>query len=230
MRIKTTLPALLLASALSLLLAAPADARSVGGGGATKARAQKGKAKRRQPVFSGYQVPASKLRIEPVERPSGHLKLHNVNFHTDLEVDLYDDAGNLDAEALDQLNHFWRCRRTGTEKPIEPRLFEILSTIQDHFDGRTLELVSGFRNQKHTASFHFHGTASDVRILGVSDRALHDFVATLDSGGMGLGIYPRAGFIHVDVRPEASYRWTDYSPPGGKAVRSRKARKHAPNT
>jgi hypothetical protein len=31
---------------------------------------------------------------------------------------------------------------------------------------------------------------------------------------MGIGLYPRAGFVHVDIRPEASYRWTDYSPPG----------------
>ncbi len=89
----------------------------------------------------------------------------------------------------------------------------MLSRVYDHF-GKRIELVSGFRNQKRTSSFHFHGSASDIRIPGVPDSELHKFVASLDSGGMGLGIYPRAGFVHVDVRPEPSYRWVDYSPPG----------------
>ena len=26
-----------------------------------------------------------------------------------------------------------------------------------------------------------------------------------------IGIYPRAGFVHVDVRPPPSYRWTDFA-------------------
>ena len=89
----------------------------------------------------------------------------------------------------------------------------MLSRIYDHF-GKRIELVSGFRNQKRTSSFHFHGSASDIRIPGVSDKVLHKFVQSLDTGGMGIGIYPRAGFVHVDIRPEPSYRWTDYAPPG----------------
>jgi hypothetical protein len=28
---------------------------------------------------------------------------------------------------------------------------------------------------------------------------------------MGVGWYPRVGFVHVDVRPPPSYRWIDYS-------------------
>jgi hypothetical protein len=34
---------------------------------------------------------------------------------------------------------------------------------------------------------------------------------------MGVGLYPTSGFIHVDFRApgEPSYRWTDYSGPGG---------------
>ena len=89
----------------------------------------------------------------------------------------------------------------------------MLSRVYDHF-GKRIELVSGFRNQKRTSSFHFHASASDIRIPGISDTELHKFVTSLDSGGMGIGIYPRAGFVHVDIRPEASFRWVDYSPPG----------------
>ena len=48
---------------------------------------------------------------------------------------------------------------------------------------------------------------------------------------MGIGIYPRAGFVHVDIRPEPSYRWTDYSPPGSSDMgHPHKKRKPQPNT
>ena len=58
-------------------------------------------------------------------------------------------------------------------------------------------------------------------------------MASLDTGGMGLGIYPRAGFVHVDMRPEASYRWVDYSPPGSGDMgrpKSKRSKKAVPNT
>lgn len=194
---------------------------------------RKAKGKRKQPTFSGYQVAPSALRTEPLTPGSGTLHLFAVNFNEEITVELYDRAGRLRPEALEALNHFWRCRRTGTEKPINPRLFEILAMISDHFGGRRIELISGFRNQEHTTSFHFHGSASDIRIPGVSDRALQKYAESLDRGGMGIGIYPRGGFVHVDVRTnEPSYRWTDYSPPGSseKAAQKRAKRRRSLNS
>jgi uncharacterized protein YcbK (DUF882 family) len=167
----------------------------------------------RVPVFSGHLASVGDLRDAPLEKPSGHLEMYAVNFQEQVDVELYRKDGSLDPDALDQLNHLFRCRRTDTEKAINPRLFVMLSRIYDHF-GKRIELVSGFRNQERTSSFHFHGSASDIRIPGVSDKVLHAYVESLDTGGMGIGIYPRAGFIHVDIRPEPSYRWTDNSPPG----------------
>jgi uncharacterized protein YcbK (DUF882 family) len=192
------------------------DAASSAASGASRSPKKGGKRKlkrRARPVFSGRLASPSELRDDPLDRPSGHIELASVNFHETVEVDLYREDGSFDPEALDTLNHLWRCRRTQTEKSIDPRLFEMLSRIWDHFHTR-IELVSGYRNQKRTSSFHFHGSASDIRVPGVTDRQLHAFVSTLDTGGMGIGIYPRAGFIHVDIRPEPSYRWVDYSPPG----------------
>lgn len=167
----------------------------------------------RVPVYSGHLASASSLRDAPLPRPSGHLELYAVNFQEGVDVNIYRSDGSFDPDALDQVNHLFRCRRTGTEKAINPRLLVTLSRIYDHF-GKRIELVSGFRNQERTSSFHFHGSASDIRIPGVSDKALHAFAESLDTGGMGIGIYPRAGFIHVDIRPEPSFRWTDNSPPG----------------
>jgi uncharacterized protein YcbK (DUF882 family) len=186
-----------------------------------------GKKKKRhsEPVLSGSLVPLGKLRTEPLPRPSGHLEVEPVNFAGErVVVDLYNPDGSFNEDALDKLYHAWRCRRTGTEKPIDPHLFELLSIVEDHF-GKPIQLVSGFRNQEHTSSFHFHGSASDIRIAGVDEKVLHEYATTLDTGGMGIGRYPRAHFVHVDVRPEASYRWTDRSPPGENMGHKKKSKK-----
>ena len=208
--------------ALALLLTTPAWA-STGLSGpddvspATVKHAKAGKkGKKRKahaPVFSGFHVPLTQLRQEPLPRPSGKLNIVNANTNEALSVELYGADGNINEESLEALNHFWHCRRTGTERSINPHLFEILSIIADHFEGRAIELISGFRNQPHTTSYHFIGSASDIRVHGIAERELQKFVATLDMGNMGLGLYPHAHFIHVDVRPETSYRWVDYSPP-----------------
>jgi uncharacterized protein YcbK (DUF882 family) len=189
--------------------------------------------KHKAQIFSGRLATAAELRDQPPERPTGKLSLLAVNFSESAEVNIYNQDGSFNQDALDQLNHLWRCKRTDTEKAIDPHLFEMLSRVYDHF-GKRIELVSGFRNQARTSSYHFHGSASDIRIPGVSDKELHKFVASLDAGGMGLGIYPRAGFIHVDMRPEPSFRWVDYSPPGssdmGHPHNKKKSRHTSPNS
>lgn len=223
---------------LTLLLSTPALAASSGPDDVSPPRPERKvaankkakKRKARRPIFSGYQVPSSQLSIVPLTRPSGKLTVYSVNLRDTLSVNLYRPDGTFDIESLAALGHFWRCRRTGTERPINPRLLEILSLISDHFDGATIELISGFRNQSRTSSFHFHGSASDIRIRGVNERELHKYVTTLDTGNLGLGLYPRAGFIHVDVRPEASYRWVDYSPPSDDMGHPKKRARRRPTS
>ncbi len=202
------------------------------GDAAPPSHTAKGKKRKhhRHPVFSGRLASSEELREAPLDKPSGRIELYAVNFGETLSVNLYNADGSYSEDALDQLNHFWRCKRTNTEKAIDPRLFEMLSRIYDHF-GKRIELVSGFRNQQRTSSFHFHGSASDIRIPGISEKVLHKYVESLDTGGMGIGIYPRAGFVHVDIRPEPSFRWIDYSPPGSNDMgHPHKKRKPQPNT
>src|SRR3954467_353310 len=142
----------------------------------------KGKKKRRgHAVFSGRLAAPDELRDDPLDKPSGKIELYAVNFGETLSVNLYNEDGTYNADALDQLNHFWRCKRTGTEKAIDPRLYAMLSRIYDHF-GKRLELISRFRHQKRTSSFHFHGSASDIRIPGVSEKVVHQYVESLDTG------------------------------------------------
>ena len=68
----------------------------------------------------------------------------------------------------------------------------------------------------------------DIRIPGVSIHDMYNFAETLDAGGMGIGIYPTSGFIHVDFRApgEPSYRWTDYSGHGGGGGGGKKTKPH----
>jgi len=172
------------------------------------------KKKKRKPRFQGKAVPENELRSEPFARPSGDLLIYNPNFREEIKVNIYNTDGSFNEEALKSLSHLMRCKRTDTEKPMEPHLFEILSAIQDHFAGKRLEVLSGFRNQRKVTSMHFHATAADIRVDGVHEKKVREFASSLDSGGMGVGIYPNAHFVHVDVRPWPSYRWTDYSRSG----------------
>ena len=212
-----------LALATALVVPAPGE----GGGDAVaghkhskKSKSKKGKKKDR--YFRGHGVEKDELRTEPVPKPSGDLWLYSPNFREEVKVNIYDQQGGFDEEALAELDHIFRCKRTGEQRAVDPRLYQTISVIQDHFGGKRIELVSGFRFQENESSRHYNASASDIRIDGVSIRELYDYAQTLDPGGMGIGIYPRAGFVHVDWRApgEPSYRWTDKSPPerdsGGK--------------
>jgi uncharacterized protein YcbK (DUF882 family) len=159
----------------------------------------------------GHVVPDDKLRATPPPKPSGNLHLFVLATQEEIKVNIYNPDGSYNVEALQQVSHLLRCKRTDTERDIEPRLMTALSHVYDHFDGKRLEVVSGFRNQRRTTSFHYQASASDIRVPGVKPAKLRAFVETLDAGGMGIGLYPRTQFVHIDVRPPPSYRWIDWS-------------------
>jgi uncharacterized protein YcbK (DUF882 family) len=159
----------------------------------------------------GYPVLEDKLRKNLPPPPSGNIHLYDPYRHESLKINIFNRDGSYNLEALRAVSHFLRCKRTDTETQIEPRLLAILSHIYDHFGDRRIEVTSGYRNQMHTTSNHFRGSASDITLPGINPKKLRAFVETLDSGGMGIGLYPTSGFVHVDVRPPPSYRWIDYS-------------------
>ena len=199
----------------------------------SKAKRRRG---RRRSKSSGHNVGQSKLRTAPLEQPSGELWVYSENLQEEVKVQLYTEDGDFDDAALASLDHEFRCKRTKEERAVDPRLYEMLSRIQDEFEGKKIHLVSGFRFQRNEGSRHYHASAMDIRIPGVSVRKLRAFVETLDGGGMGIGLYPRSNFVHVDFRApgEPSYRWIDHSRPGSKSrgkSRSRRAkRRKSPNT
>jgi uncharacterized protein YcbK (DUF882 family) len=186
---------------------------------------RRGKRSRHHGRFFGHVVPEDKLRTEPLGRPSGNIRLQSANNPTDrASVNIYNKDGSYNLDALGELNHVLRCRRTDAEKPMDPQLLTLLSHVYDHFGGKPLVIVSGYRNQRKQTSNHFKGRASDIRIAGVSPKKIEAFAETLDRGGMGIGIYPRSQFVHIDVRSPPSYRWIDYSPPNPNAPEKRPPR------
>src|SRR3569623_531238 len=127
--------------------------------------------KRRKSMVVGFAVREGDLRAEPPPPPSGHIEMHVIATNEDLADDIFNDAGSYDTDALKELDHALRCKRTETEKSIDPRLFVLLSHVYDHFQ-KPLELVSGYRNQRRETSFHFRGKASDIRIAGGSPKVV----------------------------------------------------------
>jgi uncharacterized protein YcbK (DUF882 family) len=194
------------------------------GEGAPAPRKKHRRRRARHAKVSGHVVSEERLRQDPLPRPSGNLHLVFPGVKDEVEVNIYNADGSYNLDALEQASHVLRCRRTETEKPMDPQLLMLLSHVYDHFGGKPLEVVSGYRNQRKQTSNHYKGTATDIRIAGVPPKKIREFAETLDGGGMGIGIYPKSGFVHIDVRPPPSYRWVDYSPPGSNESEKRPPR------
>jgi uncharacterized protein YcbK (DUF882 family) len=166
---------------------------------------------KRKGKMIGWPVSDKELLPEPPERPSGNIHIISLNYKDEVKVNIYNEDGSFNIQALAEINHVFKCRRSGLEHEIDTRLVTILSHIYDHFGGKRIELLSGYRFQRRTTSNHFHGAAADIRIAGIDPRKIRSFAESLDAGGMGVGWYPKVGFVHVDVRQPPSYRWIDYS-------------------
>jgi uncharacterized protein YcbK (DUF882 family) len=198
---------------------------------AEPAKHAKASPKRRAAGFNGHNAPHAELRTAPLDKPSGDIWLKAENLGEEAKVHIYKADGSFDDAALARLDELFRCTRTGEVRAVRSELYEQLSRIYDHFGGKPVLLVSGFRFAERESSRHHHASAMDIRIAGVSIYEMKKFAESLDSGGMGIGIYPTSGFIHVDFRApgEPSYRWVDYSghsSPGKKSTgRTQPARK-----
>jgi uncharacterized protein YcbK (DUF882 family) len=202
----------------------------------TTEKSRKGKSKKSCKYvqeFQGHGVGKRSLRDEPLERPSGDVWVFSNSVRDEVRVNIYDEDGGFDEAALARLDEIFRCRRSNEARAVDPRLYEMLSRVYDHFGQRRIELVSGFRYLERDSSRHHHASAMDIRIEGVSIKEMYAYAESLDKGGMGIGLYPSSGFVHVDFRApgEPSYRWTDRSGPDrgskkkarpGRTVRAKK--------
>ena len=205
---------------------AGSDDAAPDGASSKRSRKRRGKSRRGHGAkFAGRVVAESDLRSDPLPRPSGNLEIVSLANPSDrAKVNIYNPDGSYSINAEEELNFVLRCRRTDSEKAIDVQLLTWMSLIYDHFGGKPLQIVSGYRNQRKQSSNHFKGRAMDIRIEGVAPKKVRDFAQTLDRGGMGIGYYPRSQFVHIDVRSPPSYRWIDNSAPGSNAAEKRPPR------
>ena len=216
-RITLLVIAALAVSAPGHLAWAGAEKATADSASATPAKKSKSKKRgKRVAAFKGHNAAKSSLRTEPLDKPSGNIWLRAENLGEEVRVNIYKADGSFNDAALAQLDELFRCTETAKVRAVRAELYEQLSRFFDHFEGKRIDLVSGFRFAERNSSRHYHASAMDIRIKGVSINAMYKFAESLDAGGMGVGLYPVSGFIHVDYRApgEPSYRWTDTNGPG----------------
>ena len=131
-----------------------------------------------------------------------------------LQTRVLDRRRHLVENTLPEFTRFLRYP-DGATHPIDARLVTLVGMVSDHFGGKDLVVVSGFRpyspRQFTPHSNHNAGRALDFTIRGVTNEKLRDFCRTFRN--VGVGYYPNSSFVHLDVR-QASAQWTDFAGPG----------------
>jgi uncharacterized protein YcbK (DUF882 family) len=131
----------------------------------------------------------------------------------DFSIRVKDRRGRIPPASMEAFQKMMRAGNSAHN--IDPRLVALIGIVSNHFGGRKLEIVSGFRPYSPTQytahSNHNYGRAIDFRVEGVPNEALRDYCRTLRN--VGVGYYPNSTFVHLDVRDAPAF-WIDYSRPG----------------
>jgi len=147
-------------------------------------------------------------RYEGVPKRPGFVRI--IGYHGEWQGQLVDRRNRLVSKSAAALSRIlaWPHK----DFRMNGRLLMLLAQISDHFGGRPLRVVSGYRTTSWVEeSKHPLGRACDFVVLGVPNKVLRDYLRTLDS--VGIGYYPNSTFVHLDVREKTTY-WVDYAGPG----------------
>lgn len=127
--------------------------------------------------------------------------LYDENLHVNATVEI-DHLGNSDDATTAEIHHLFRCRVTNRERPIARKTLAMLADVAEMYEGKTIEFVSVYRNQRGESltSPHRDGRAIDFRIRGVQLRTIRDYLWRKYTE-VGIGWYPSEQFIHMDTRP-----------------------------
>jgi uncharacterized protein YcbK (DUF882 family) len=171
--------------------------------------------------FLGYGAAATAAALVPgraqaatavSKRPERVLSFFHTHTGERLKI-AYCCDGVYQPEALTQLNHLLRDFRVDLEKPIDPKLFDLLHELNGTLEtDQPYHVISGYRSPEtnsmlrerggsHTGvatqSLHMVGKAMDIRVPGVKLDHLRTAAASLKLGGVGF--YPSSNFVHVDT-------------------------------
>ncbi len=163
-------------------------------------------------VLPGFEPAAAAERDWGTPETPGRVEFRR--YGRDTRVSTLRVEGGISRLGLRTLEEMLRRDDRDAERHTTPRLAMLLTHLSDHFGGRAITVMSGFRDpQRHTreTSQHVVGVASDIQIQGVPNRTLWEYCRTIDA--VGCGFYPRSRFVHVDAREERA-QWVDWSRPG----------------
>jgi LysM repeat protein len=123
---------------------------------------------------------------------------------------VFDKRGKVAGGAVESISKLFAA--TGSRPRVDARLIALLADVSEHFGGRPMRIVSGWRDHSYFEdSRHKHSQAVDFSIEGVPNTVLRDYVRRYRN--CGVGYYPNSSFVHLDVRESAAY-WVDYAGPG----------------
>jgi uncharacterized protein YcbK (DUF882 family) len=140
-------------------------------------------------------------------------KIFLANPHTgETFHDIYWQDGSYIPESLRSIDFLMRDHTTNEICHIEPELIDVLARLR-HKIGfvKPIHVNSGYRSprtnaaarriNRHVArnSFHMQGMAVDITVPGFNLAKLRRAAVDLKAGGVGT--YPGANFIHLDVGP-----------------------------
>lgn len=144
-------------------------------------------------------------------RDTRSLLFYNVNTLDYLDVTYFQNGLYLDS-ALNRINGIMIDRRSNQTTKMDLTLIDTLHRIYTlSGSSEPMDIICGYRSPKTNAkmnradsgvakhSFHTLGKAADINIKDVPLSRLREIALSLGAGGVG--IYPRSGFIHVDVGP-----------------------------
>jgi hypothetical protein len=188
--------------ALAWLAAYP----SVGSGQERQPRREQ--AHKKTPAPAPGSVVVSFADDVPVARPP--LVLLPVNGGETVVLVPQHDDGGFSHDDLQRAAVAFSQQSPGKVHSLAPRLLDLVYRSMRHFDASVVRVVSGYRRDR-AGSRHTQGRAVDMTIDGVANDRLAAYVREL--GFVGVGFYPKSGFVHLDVR-DASYFWIDDSAPG----------------
>ena len=183
------------------------------------ARGQKGKgkdAKKRERKIRPLPPGATwtKYRAAPWKRGYVTVEGHGKKWSGFL-VDASGDVIPASRRAISEALSSWR---TGRQLLMDERLLQLIADVSDEFGGRTVRIVSGYREHSYAPdSKHKTGEAFDFSVPGVPNELMRDFLKSFPD--VGVGFYPNSTHVHLDVRDKKTY-WVDYSRPGEHPVYS----------
>jgi uncharacterized protein YcbK (DUF882 family) len=141
------------------------------------------------------------------------LALHSI-YHGDTVRDFpFLPNGKLDPRVLFKYKRVFRDKKNGEMHSIHPRLIKLLYKLARTFRALQINVISGYRKgaEQDQEKNHAVGRAVDLIIPGV--KIADVAVRARQLGHVGVGLYPNAGFVHLDVRDGPSYFWIDRSGP-----------------